>query len=125
MKLPGLSSLKIGKGTRVFLRVDWNVPLDGGLPAEDVFKIEKSLKTLKWLKEKGAVVIAATHLGRPKGREPSLSTKRLVAPLSRDFGLEVGYLPFDLSDASEAKQARNIIALAGPEPMIITFFASS
>lgn len=114
MKLPGLSSLKIGKGTRVFLRVDWNVPLDGGLPAEDVFKIEKSLKTLKWLKEKGAVVIAATHLGRPKGREPSLSTKRLVAPLSRDFGLEVGFLPFDLSDVSEAKQARNIVALAAP-----------
>ena len=64
-------------GKRVFMRVDYNVPMeekDGKMVINDTTRIKETLPTLKLLIGKGAKLILAAHLGRPKGkREPSMS----------------------------------------------------
>ena len=55
------------EGRRVLVRTDFNVPLDGDRITDDL-RIRASLPTLEWLTERGANVVAASHLGRPKGK---------------------------------------------------------
>jgi phosphoglycerate kinase len=62
------------KGKRVFLRVDFNVPLDENGAIRDDNRIKASLPTIAWLLEHGARLVIASHLGRPKGRpDPKMS----------------------------------------------------
>jgi phosphoglycerate kinase len=62
------------KGQLVFLRVDFNVPLDDAGAIRDDNRIKASLPTLKWLLEHGARLVVASHLGRPKGKpDPKMS----------------------------------------------------
>ncbi len=71
------------KGRRVFLRVDFNVPLDEERNIRDDTRIKAALPTLTYLLEQGAAVIAASHLGRPKGQfKPEFSLKPVAARLS-------------------------------------------
>src|SRR5689334_19372764 len=74
------------RGKRVFMRVDYNVPMeekDGQMVINDATRIKETLPTLKLLIEKGARVILAAHLGRPKGqREPSMSLRPVAALLA-------------------------------------------
>ena len=51
-------------GKRVFLRVDFNVPLEGGRVSDDT-RIAETLPTLKLARERGARLVLAAHLGRP------------------------------------------------------------
>ncbi|HYA49211.1 MAG TPA: phosphoglycerate kinase, partial [Burkholderiales bacterium] len=71
------------KGKLVFLRVDFNVPLDDQGGIRDDNRIRASLPTIRYLVDHGARLVIASHLGRPKGKpDPKMS----LAPASRRLG---------------------------------------
>jgi len=71
-------------GKRLFLRVDFNVPLDEKLEITDDNRIRAALPTVRYAIDNGARLIVASHLGRPKGeRRPELS----LAPVAERLGL--------------------------------------
>ena len=80
-------------GKRVFVRVDYNVPLDGGRVA-DATRIEATLPTLRWILEHKGKAILASHLGRPKGKvDPKYSLKPVAAHLATLLGRDVPLAP--------------------------------
>ncbi len=81
------------KGKRVLCRVDFNVPLKGGVIRDDT-RIAASLETIKYLLEKGARLILASHLGRPAGKVvPEMSLKPVAARLGELLGKPVKMAP--------------------------------
>src|SRR3954451_23854765 len=79
------------KDKRVFIRVDFNVPLaPGGQEITSDKRIKASLPTIKYALDHGAAVILASHLGRPKGkRNPEMSMKPVAARLQELLGQPV------------------------------------
>jgi phosphoglycerate kinase len=81
------------EGKRVFLRVDFNVPLADGRITDDA-RIRAALPTIERLRERGARLLLAAHLGRPKDREPELSLKPTAERLGELLGgMEVELAP--------------------------------
>src|SRR3954463_4735318 len=82
-------------GKRVFLRVDYNVPLeekDGQMVITDATRIVETIPTLKLLIEQGGKLILTAHLGRPKGkREPSMSLRPVAIKLADLLGSNVAF----------------------------------
>jgi phosphoglycerate kinase len=77
------------RGKKVFLRADLNVPLDDGRITDDT-RIRASLPTIVYLLERGAAVILASHLGRPKGKvNDALRLKPVADRLSQLLGRPV------------------------------------
>ena len=81
-RIPTLTDLGDVRGKRVLVRTDFNVPMDGGVITDD-FRIRAALPTINWLTERGAQVVCASHLGRPKGKpEPKYSMDAVRARLA-------------------------------------------
>jgi phosphoglycerate kinase len=92
-----LSILDVPKETfkdkRVFVRVDFNVPIEDGKILDD-YRIKKSLETINYLIDCGAKIILASHLSRPKGKDLKFSLKPVSIHLSRLLNKEVKF--FDM-----------------------------
>lgn len=96
------------KGKRVFIRVDFNVPLDDNQNVTDVTRIREALPTIKKAMEMGAKVILASHLGRPKGEvKPKYSLKPVAAKLQELIGKPVAFAP-DCIGAEVEKMANSM-----------------
>ncbi|MGD0841151.1 MAG: phosphoglycerate kinase [Candidatus Acidiferrales bacterium] len=90
-------------GKRVFIRVDFNVPLDGGKISDDT-RIRETLPTLELAISKGARLVLASHLGRPKGTpNPKYSLKPVAEHLSELLGRRVEFASDCVGDEAEAK----------------------
>jgi len=88
-----VKDLKTRKGARVFVRVDYNVPLEEGRIADDT-RIRASLPTIEYLLAGGAQLVLASHLGRPKkGPAPELSLRPVAGRLSELIGKPVLMAP--------------------------------
>lgn len=102
------------KGKKVFVRVDFNVPLEGGTITDDT-RIRAALPTIQYLAENGAVAILASHLGRPKGEK---NLKYSLAPaagrLEQLLGKKVTFAPDCIGPEVE-----QIVANAQPGDVIL------
>ena len=77
------------RGSRVFYRVDYNVPLDGDR-ITDATRIEQTLPTLRLMRDRDAAIVIASHLGRPKGhRNAKDSLQPVRAKLAELMGIDV------------------------------------
>lgn len=93
-------------GKKVFIRVDFNVPMDENQNITNDKRIRATLPTLNYLLENNAAIILACHVGRPKGqRVPELSVKPIVARLSERLGKEVKYAEDCVGEAASKAAA--------------------
>jgi phosphoglycerate kinase len=89
-------------GRRALVRVDFNVPLEGGRVGDDT-RIRAALPTIELLRERGAAVILVSHLGRPKGKVvPELSLRPVAERLSELIDAEVALAPAVRGEEVEA-----------------------
>ena len=80
------------RGKRLFLRVDFNVPLAGGAVA-DRTRIEETIPTVRMAAQAGARVVCASHLGKPKGKVmPELSLAPVAVAFAETLGLPVRFV---------------------------------
>ena len=80
-------------GKRVLVRVDFNVPISGGVVGDDT-RIRAALPTLRFALERGSTVVLGSHLGRPKGQpRPELSFAPVAAYLSTLLRQPVRFAP--------------------------------
>lgn len=96
------------KGKRVFIRVDFNVPLDGNQNITDDTRIRSTVPTLMYVLDNGGAAIVASHLGRPKGKViKELSLAPVARRLSELLGRDVRFIDDCISD--EAIQKARIL----------------
>jgi phosphoglycerate kinase len=99
------------KGKRVFLRVDFNVPLKNGTITDDT-RIRSSLPTIQHALAAGATVVLASHLGRPKGKKnPEFSLRPVADRLGELLGRPIRFVDDCVGDV--ARQAIDEVQKAG------------
>jgi len=92
------------QGKKVFVRADFNVPLDQNLNITNDNRITATVPTLQYILDNGGAVIAASHLGRPKGKTvPAMSLAPVARRLSEVLGREVGFVDDCISDEAVEK----------------------
>jgi phosphoglycerate kinase len=90
------------RGKRVFMRVDFNVPIKNGAITSDA-RIRASIPTIQYALDQGAVVILASHLGRPKGKvNPEYTIAPVTARLSELLGRPVEFADDCIGPAAQA-----------------------
>ena len=100
-------------GRRVFIRVDFNVPLNSNGTVSDDTRIRESLPTIKHAIEKGARVVLASHLGRPKGKpDKKYSLEPVAARLAELLGADVSLTDEPVGDGAR-KVVNDLHAVAG------------
>ena len=94
------------EGKKVFVRVDFNVPLDADGTVTDETRIIAAIPTIRELQSKGAKIVLASHLGRPKGvRNPSLSLSPVAPLLAQKLESPVLFLDDCVGDEIESAVA--------------------
>jgi phosphoglycerate kinase len=103
------------EGQTVLLRADYNVPLKSDGTIDDDFRIRASLPTIQKLLADGCKVVIISHLGRPDGRDPSLSLEPIAQRLAEYLGESVRFVDQTIGDkvAMAIKRApkRSVIVL--------------
>jgi len=104
------------KGKRIFIRVDFNVPLDENQNITDDTRIRSSLSTINYAIDAGAVTILASHLGRPQGKaDPKFSLAPVAKRLARLLDREVLFVPdcigLDVEKAVKAMKPGDVALL--------------
>ena len=106
-------------GKRVFVRVDYNVPMaesDEGMTINDDTRIRATIPTLDQLVSQGAKIILAAHLGRPKGKkEPSMSLRPVAQKLSDLLGRPVAFI----DDCIGQKVSQTVSALKAGDILLL------
>ncbi len=115
MKLLRVIPESMLRGKKVFVRCDFNVPLENGKVKDDT-RIKKALPTIEYLIEKGAKITLASHLGRPKGeKKPELSllpvAKRLSELLEKDVEFAEDCIGDEVSKKIEALSEGDVLLL--------------
>ena len=97
----GVDALPV-EGRRVFVRVDFNVPLDDAGRITDDTRIRAALPTLERLRAQGCPLVLAAHLGRPKGVDPAFSLRPVAERLGELTGWDVRLAPAVVGEQVEA-----------------------
>jgi len=112
-----LKDLQDVRGKRVFLRVDFNVPLEHGR-ITDYYRIEKALPTIQNLRARGAKIILASHIENKEGAAPSMAAPTLGPVYSYLRGMFGGdlifvenYFPEKINEAVAGQQEGQIVLL--------------
>lgn len=114
MTVPNIRDAHLN-GRRVFVRVDFNVPLDESGTVSDDTRITAALPTIKELIRQGAKVILASHLGRPKGeRNPKYSLQAVAGVLAERLGRPVSFVPDCTGEA-----VRAVVDAMEPEDVVL------
>jgi phosphoglycerate kinase len=108
----GIEDLDVD-GRRVLVRADLNVPLAGGEVADD-FRLLAALPTINALRSRGALVVVCSHLGRPKGPDPTLRMDPVAARLG-----ELGGFPVRKADAVVGPIAETAVESAGDAIVVL------
>jgi len=104
------------KGTKVLVRVDFNVPLDENFEITDDTRIRAVIPTIRKLRKEGAAVILMSHLGRPKnGPEDKFSLKYVLKDLSEKLGTAVQFA----DDCIGAQAREKAAALKAGEVLLL------
>lgn len=91
-ELLSIRDLKLQKGSNVFIRCDFNVPMDEFLNITDDRRIKSALPTIKYCIDQGCKIVLASHLGRPKnGFEEKFSLKSVAKRLSTLLQMEIEF----------------------------------
>ncbi|HEX6099002.1 MAG TPA: phosphoglycerate kinase [Thermoanaerobaculia bacterium] len=110
-----VDQLPLTEGSRVFYRVDYNVPLEG-VEISDATRIEETVQTLQFLRGRGAAIVIASHLGRPKGTR---NAKYSLAPVRAKLAELLGGIDVQWADDCVGAEAEEKASKLGPGEVLL------